>query len=139
MKAVVLVAVLAGVFAGPVLACGDEWMGVNLVATSGVKSALRSAYVAAHPGLTPQQVGAPVSGHTYYGSYSGTRYAVATFTVGSGPAYPSVFRTDAHGRWQVRRQTHGAVCTDVVPAELVKVWWLEHWRGQCFVEPGWSS
>ena|SRR2546421_7297522 len=139
MKAFVLAVVLAGVLAGPVLACGDEWMGVNLVATPGVKSALRSAYVAAHPGLAADQIGAPVSGRTYYGSYSTTRYAVATFTVGSGPAYPTVFRTDFRGRWHVRRQTHGAVCTDVVPAELVKVWWLEHRRGQCFVEPGSSS
>ena len=129
------VALAAGVLAGPVLACGDGWMGVNLVATPGVKAALRTAYIAAHPGLAPQDVGSPVSGRTYYGSYSGTRYAVATFAVGSGPAYPTVLRTDVHGRWHVRRQTHGAVCTDVVPVELIKVWWLEHWRGSCYVEP----
>jgi len=139
MKAFTLVAVLAGVLAGPVLACGDDWMGVNLAASPDVKRALRSAYLSAHPGLDAHQVAAPVSGHTYYGSYSGTRYAVATFGVGAAPAYPTIFRTDVRGRWHVRRQTHGGVCTDVVPAELIKVWWLEHWRGPCFVEPGWSS
>jgi hypothetical protein len=134
-----VVAVVAAVLAGPAVACGDGWMGVNLVATPGVKSALRSAYAAAHPGLIPERVGTPMSGRTYYGSYSDTRYAVATFAVGSAPAYPTIFRTDARGRWHVRRQTHGAVCSDVVPAELIKVWWLDHGRGRCFVEPGGSS
>ena len=139
MKTFTLVVILAGLLAGPVLACGDGWMGVNLVATPDVKNALRSAYLTAHPGLDPQQLAAPAAGRTYYGSYSGTSYAVATFAVGSAPAYPTIFRTDRHGRWHVRRQTHGAVCTDVVPAALIKTWWLEHWRGKCFVEPGWSS
>jgi hypothetical protein len=123
-------AVGAGVLAAPVLACGDEWMGVNLVATPGVKAALRSAYLAAHPTLSPSRVGGPAPGHTYYGSYSGTRYAVATFG-----AYPTIFRTDERGRWHVRRETHGGICTSVVPLELISVWWLEHWGGRCFVEP----
>jgi hypothetical protein len=129
-------AVAAGTLASPVLAqCGDGWMGENLVATSGVKTALRSAYLAAHPEYSPAQVGAPVSGRTYYGSYSGTRYAVATFAVAGAPAYPTVFKTDRHGRWHVRRQTHGGICTNFVPLDLIQVWWLEHWGGRCFVEP----
>jgi hypothetical protein len=123
-------AVASGVLAAPVLACGDEWMGVNLVATPGVKAGLRSAYLAAHPGLDPSRVGAPAPGRTYYGSYSGARYAVASFG-----AYPTIFRTDQHGRWRVRRETHGGICTNVVPIELISVWWLEHWGGRCFVEP----
>jgi hypothetical protein len=135
LRALPAAAVAAGVLAGPVLACGDAWMGVNLVATPRVKAALRSAYVAAHPGLVPDRVGAAEAGRTYYGSYSGTRYAVATFNVGSARAYPTIFRTDLNGRWHVRRQTHGGICTDVVPSELVRVWWLEHRRGRCFVEP----
>jgi hypothetical protein len=137
MRGLLLAIVLAGVLAGPVRAggCGDGWMGENLVAMPGVKEALRSAYVAAHPALG-DQVGDPVSGRTYYGSYSGTRYAVATFAVGSAPAYPTVFRTDNHGRWHVRRETHGGVCTDVVPIELIKAWWLAPWGGRCFVLPG---
>lgn len=130
-----VVAVAAGALATPVLACGDGWMGENLVATADVKAALRSAYVAAHPRLAPGRVSWPVSGRTYYGSYSGTRYAVATFAVGSAPAYPTIFRTDQRGRWHVRRQTHGAICTDVVPTDLLRVWWLEHSQGRCFVEP----
>ena len=120
-------AVAAAVLAGPVLACGDGWMGVNLVARPGVKATLRRAYLAAHPGAA---VGDPVPGRTYYGSYSGTRYAVATFG-----AYPTIFRTDAHGRWHVRRETHGGICTNVVPLDLIMVWSLEHWGGRCFVEP----
>jgi hypothetical protein len=128
-------ALAAGALAGPVLACGDGWMGENLVATASVKSALRSAYVAANPRIAPARVSRPVSGRTYYGSYSGTRYAVATFTVGSAPAYPTIFRTDQRGRWHVRQQTRGAVCTDVVPTDLIMVWWLEHSHGRCFVEP----
>ena len=133
MKAVrtfAVAAVAAAVLAGPVLACGDGWMGVNLVARPGVKAALRSAYLAAHPGLSPSRVGAPAPGRTYYGSYSGTRYAVATFG-----AYPTIFRTDQHGRWHVRRETHGGICTNVVPLDLIVVWSLEHWGGRCFVEP----
>jgi hypothetical protein len=124
------VVVAAGVLASPVLACGDgPWMGVNLVATPKVKNALRSAYLSAHHELSPQQVGMPASGRTYYGSYSGTRYAVATFG-----AYPTIFQTDARGRWHVVRQTHGGVCTSVVPVELIKVWWLQPRSEGCYVE-----
>jgi hypothetical protein len=110
-------------------------MGVNLKLTPRVKSSLRSAYLAAHPGLSQAAVGAPMPGRTYYGSYSGTQYAVATFSVGGSAAYPTVFRTDARGRWVVRRQTHGGVCTSVVPIDLIRAWWLEHWGGRCYVLP----
>ena len=134
-RAIALAAVTAGVLAGPVLACGDGWMGVNLVATPGVKAGLRSAYLAANRAVAPARVGSPVPGKTYYGSYSGTRYAVATFSVGGAPAYPTIFRTDTHGRWHLRRQTHGGVCTDVVPIDLIMVWSLYHWGGRCYVEP----
>jgi hypothetical protein len=133
MKALKLLSLLvaAGVLASPVLACGDgPWMGVNLVATPTVKAALRSAYIAGNRNVDSDEVGSPRSGHTYYGSYSGTRYAVATFGV-----YPTIFRTDFRGRWHLIRQTHGGVCTDVVPVELIRAWWLEHWRGRCYVEP----
>ena len=44
MKAFTLVAVLAGVLAGPVLACGDDWMGVNLAASPAVKRALAAPH-----------------------------------------------------------------------------------------------
>ena len=127
MKALAAAVVASGVLAGPVLACGGGWMGVNLVVKPGTKAALRSAYLAAHPGAA---VGDPVPGRTYYGSYSGTRYAVATFG-----AYPTIFRTDRHGRWRVRHETHGGICTNVVPADLIRVWSLEHWGGNCYVEP----
>jgi hypothetical protein len=134
-RALAVATLAAGVLAAPVLACGDEPIAVNLIATPGVKAALRSAYLRANPALAPARVDGPVAGRTYYGDHAGTRYAVATFAVGSAPAYPTIFRTDARGRWHVRRQTHGGICTDVVPLELINVWWLEHWGGRCFVEP----
>jgi hypothetical protein len=130
-----LTAVAAAALATPVLACGDGWMGENLVATPTVKAGLRSAYLAAHPTLSATHVSGPVSGRTYYGSYSGTRYALATFSVDTAPAYPTIFRTDQRGRWHVRQQTRGAVCTNVIPTDLIMVWWLEHAKGRCFVEP----
>jgi hypothetical protein len=135
LKTLVPVAAAAGVLAASALACGDGWMGVNLTASPNVKSALRSAYLSAHLGLASSRVGSPVSGHTYYGSYSGTRYAVATFAVDGRAAYPTIFRTDARGRWHLRRETHGGVCTDVVPIDLIRAWWLEHWGGACYVLP----
>jgi hypothetical protein len=127
LRTLAAAAIATGVLAGPVLACGGGWMGVNLVVKPGTKAALRKAYVAAHPGA---KVGDPVAGRTYYGSYSGTRWAVATFG-----AYPTIFRTDAHGRWRVRRETHGGICTNVVPIDLVVAWSLEHLGGNCYVEP----
>jgi hypothetical protein len=134
-QALCIAAVAAAAFATPVLACGDGWMGVNLVATPQVKSSLRAAYLAAYPTLTPSRVSGPVSGLTYYGSYSGTYYALATFKTSSAPAHPTIFRTDMRGRWHVRQQTRGAICTNVVPTDLIMVWWLEHAKGRCFVEP----
>jgi hypothetical protein len=116
-----------GIFTPPVLACGDDWMGENLVATSKIKAGLRAAYLSAHSGV---RVGAPAPRSTYYGMYSGTSYAVATF--GSAP---TVFRSDARGRWHVRADTDGRICTNVVPVELVKVWSLRHERGTCYLLP----
>ena len=135
MKALLAAAVAAAAFATPVLACGDGWMGENLVVTPNVKAGLRSAYLAAHPSLAPSRVSGPISGRTYYGSYSGTRYAVATFTTGSGARYPTIFRTDSRGRWHVRQQTRGEICTNVVPTDLVMAWWLEPANGRCFALP----
>jgi len=116
-----------GVYTPPALACGDDWMGENMVATPKVKAALRVAYVAAHPGI---HAGAPVPGQTYYGMYSGTSYALATFS-----SSPTVFRTDARGRWHVRADTDGRICTNVLPVELAKVWSLQRERGRCYVLP----
>jgi hypothetical protein len=128
MKVLCLAVLVAATVAGQASAgCGDGWMGENLVATPGVKTALRTAYVRAHPRVP---VAGPVPGRTYYGSYSGTRYAVATFG-----AYPTIFQTDGRNRWRVIRETHGGICTDVVPSELIKVWSLQHWSARCYVEP----
>jgi hypothetical protein len=114
-------------FTPPVLGCGDAWMGQNLVATRKVKAALRAAYAAAHRGT---DVRAALAGHTYYGSYSGTSYALATFG-----AAPTIFRTDARGRWQVRQDTRGHVCSNVVPIDLIKAWSLRHVARGCYAPP----
>jgi hypothetical protein len=134
MRTLLVTAVAAAAFAAPVLACGDGWMGENLVVTPSVKAGLRTAYLTAHPNLAPSRVTGPLPG-TYYGSYSGTRYALATFTTGAGTPYPTVFRTDSRGRWHVRQQTRGEICTNVVPTDLVMAWWLEPMKGRCFLVP----
>ena len=110
-----------GVYTPAVLACGDGWMAENLRVTPTVKEALRRAYGASRP---------PLGGHTYYGMYSGTSYAVATF----GKS-PTIFRTDARGRWHVRAQTDGRICKAVVPVGLLKAWSLRSVGGGCYVEP----
>jgi len=82
-------------------------------------------------GASRHAVGTPAPGRTYYGLYSGTRYAVATF--GSNP---TIFETDRHGRWHVRRDTHGAICDQYVPLDLLMGhWWLQRYDDHCFVEP----
>ncbi|MFL5950922.1 MAG: hypothetical protein ACJ74M_04885 [Gaiellaceae bacterium] len=105
----------------PVLGCGDDSMPENMEVTPALRRALRAAYGATH---------APLAGRTYYGMYSGTSYAIATF--GSAP---TVFRTDARGVWHVRSKTDGRICTDIVPLELIKVWSLQYDRGSCYVLP----
>jgi hypothetical protein len=112
-----------GLYTPPALAlgCGDDWMGENMRVTPQVKMALRVAYGAAH---------APLPGHTYYGMYSGTSYAVATFG-----RQPTVFRTDTRGHWQVRARAVERICGTVVPVELLKVWSLRGVGKGCYVEP----
>ncbi len=109
------------IFTPPVLGCGDAWMAENLGATAAVKNALRIAYGATH---------LPLAGHTYYGRYSGARYAVATFDT-----RPTIFRTDARNRWHVRQETQGTVCTTVVPVELLKAWSLRPVSRSCYALP----
>ena len=112
-----------GAYVPPALAagCGDDWMGENMRVTKEVKEALRVAFHAKH---------APLAGHTYYGMYSGTSYALATFG-----RWPTVFRTDASGTWHVRATTTGRICGTVVPTELLKLWSLRGAGAGCFVEP----
>jgi hypothetical protein len=105
----------------PPAGCGDDWMGENMHVTPQVKQALRVASGATH---------APLPGHTYYGMYSGTTYAVATFG-----RWPTVFRTDARGHWHIRANTVGRICRTVVPVELLKAWSLRSVGGGCYVEP----
>jgi hypothetical protein len=96
-------------------------MGENMRVTPAVKHALQVAYGSKRP---------PLAGHTYYGMYSGTSYALATFG-----RSPTVFRTDGQGVWHVRKETDGRICTTAVPLELLKVWSLRGIGGGCYVEP----
>ncbi|HSC73629.1 MAG TPA: hypothetical protein VLB89_05640 [Gaiellaceae bacterium] len=105
----------------PAAGCGDSWTAENMRVTRQVKAALRVASGATH---------GPLAGHTYYGMYSGTSYALATFG-----RWPTVFRTDGGGRWHVRATTVGRICRTVVPAELLQAWSLRGVGGGCYVEP----
>jgi len=105
----------------PAIGCGDAWMAENLRVTDAVKEQLRRAKGATH---------APLAGHTYYGRYSGVRYAIATFG-----ALPTVFRTDARDRFRVRAQARGTVCSTVVPIELLRAWSLHPTSRGCFSIP----
>jgi hypothetical protein len=121
------VAVTAALTPMPMYGCGDGMMGVNLVATPTVKAELRDAYLAVHPHV---MVGAPRAGRTYYGDEEGIRYAVATFGV-----HPTIFRADARGRWHVIRDTHGAICKNYVPPDLLAAtWWLNKRNKRCYEE-----
>ena len=109
------------VYTPPAIGCGDAWMAENLRVTTAVKEQLRRADGAAHP---------PLPGHTYYGRYSGVRYAIATFGV-----RPTIFRTDAHDRFRVRGQANDTVCSTVVPIELLRAWSLRPAGRGCFALP----
>ena len=111
----------------PALGCGDDWSAQNLVVTRKVKAGLRAAYALAHRGKV---VRGPIAGRTFYGTYSGTSYAVATFG-----AAPTIFRTDGHGLWRVRQDTSGSVCSNVVPTELLEVWSLRRVSRTCYALP----
>ena len=117
--------VLAACLAAPVLACGDEPMAENLVIASRVKTALLSTYATAHPsarGPLPR---------TFYGRLGGDTYAVARFDVAGRVRTVTFLRHVGQG-WRAVHETTGTVCTDHVPLELIRTWWLVHAGGRCF-------
>jgi hypothetical protein len=117
--------VLAACLAAPVLACGDEPMAENLVIASRVKDALRTTYAAAHPGVR-----GPLPG-TFYGRWNGDTYAVARFDV-AGRERTVTFLRQLGQAWRAVHETSRTVCTDHVPLELIRSWWLVHTTGRCF-------
>ena len=120
--------VLAACLAAPVLACGDEPMAENLVIASRVKHALRLTYAAAHPGAR-----GPLPG-TFYGRLNGDTYAVARFESAGRERTVTFFRQPGQA-WRAVDETAGTVCTDHVPLELIRAWWLVHTTGRCFAAP----
>jgi hypothetical protein len=123
-------AVLAAVAGSASAGCGDGWMGRNLVASPSVKAALQETFVARR-GVDA----ALVPGRTYYGDYSGTKFAVAVFALRDGTRRVAVLRQVPGRRWELRRTTTGAVCSNVVPIDLIAVWWLKRAGARCYVEP----
>ncbi len=99
----------------------------NLVATPAVKAALRASFLRAHPKLKPAKVVGPIKGRTFYGSYRGKEYALATFSI---PKFgtqdqPEVFTRPAGGAWRDLGDTGGEICAPYVPVALMKVWQLK--------------
>ena len=128
MKRLLLISIpvlLAACLAAPVLACDDEPMAENLVIAPRVKAALLSTYSAAHPGAR-----GPLPG-TFYGRWLGETYAVARFEV-AGRDRTVTFVRHPSRAWLAVHETAGSVCTDHVPLELIRAWWLAHTTGRCF-------
>ena len=117
--------VLAACLAAPVLACGDEPVAENLVVPLRVKAALLLTYAAAQPGAR-----GPLP-RTFYGRWAGDTYAVARFDV-AGRQRTVTFLRHAGQSWRAVHETGGTVCTDHVPLELIRAWWLVHTVGRCF-------
>jgi hypothetical protein len=134
--AVPMIVVLFAALAARALACGDG-MPKNLVAGPRVGAALVDAFVTAHPRLhlAAQDVDR-VTGHTYYGTFGGDWYAVATFATASGTRRPTILMHHPGRKWHVIRQTGGAVCGRYVPGPLLALWSLAPLRGtDCYLEP----
>ena len=106
----------------PVAAAGGG--PVNLVATPAVKSALRAAFLKAHPTLAPSRLRGPIKGETYYGRYGDAEYALAVFSVPlTGTTdQPELFRRPAGARWRDLGDTGGEVCPSWVPVPLLRLW-----------------
>jgi hypothetical protein len=60
---------------------------------------------------------------------------VAVFELPRGVREVAVLRRVSGRRWEVRRITTRAVCSNVVPIDLISVWSLDHLGGRCFAEP----
>ena len=131
MKRLLLIStpfVLAACLATPVLACGDEPMPENLVIAQQVKNALRSTYSVSHPGAR-----GPLQG-TFYGRWAGNSYAVARFELAGRERTVTFFRHPSQ-KWRAVHETAETVCTDHVPVDLIRTWWLVHTGGRCFEVP----
>lgn len=100
-------------------------MAENLVIAPRVKAALLSTVSAVHPGAR-----GPLPG-TFYGRLNGDTYAVARFDV-AGRERTVTFLRQPQAAWRAVHETAGTVCTDHVPLELIRTWWLVHTTGRCF-------
>jgi hypothetical protein len=128
MKRLLLIStpfVLAACLAAPVLACGDEPVAENLVIAPRVKAALLATVSATHPGAR-----GPLPG-TFYGRLNGDTYAVARFELADREQTVTFVRAPRQA-WRAVHETAGTVCTDYVPIELIRAWWLVHTSGRCF-------
>jgi hypothetical protein len=96
----------------------------NLTATPAVKASLRSAFLASRSPVNPSRVEGPLAGKTYYGSYNGTRYALAVFSVPplGSQDQPEAFQTSSTGAWRDIGDTGG--CLNKIPKPLLAIWRL---------------
>jgi hypothetical protein len=96
----------------------------NLLATAKVKATLRATHLATLPGTLRPQVRGPLKGTTFYGTYRGSFYAIATFwmsKVGTTDQ-PELFSRAAHGGWRDRGDTGGCINELIVPPALLSRW-----------------
>ena len=132
-----LLALIALSAAVPAVALADGGA-KNLIATPAVKAALRASFLKTHPDLAPAKVAGPIKGRTYYGSYHGKEYALATFSI---PRFgtqdqPEIFTRPSGRAWKDLGDTGGDVCVPWVPLTLIKVWQLKSsGNAGCYYEP----
>ena len=102
----------------------------NLVATAEVKAALRAAHLRTLPPTNRAATRGPLAHSTYYGSYGGRRYALATFShprVGTTDQ-PELFSKLPGRPWRDHGDSGGCLTQGVIPPALVRVW---HLRSYC--------
>ena len=121
---------LVAAVALPVAASGAAPIAKNLVATTGVKAALRAAHLRTLPPADRAATRGPLPKSTYYGSYANRRYALATFShprVGTTDQ-PELFSKTPGRPWRDHGDTGGCLTKGILPRALLRVW---HLRSYC--------
>src|SRR4051794_17505325 len=121
----------------------DGYVAVSLPATSALRTALRSAYVAARPGFKVGEVAGPRHGTLYYAFDPATRtyWAIAWFDPSSRARQQTaakfqfgmgggVFKRSASGEWHATVHLRANLpCPDDVPAAVLRAWRIK--AGSC--------
>jgi hypothetical protein len=128
----VAICVLGLAIALPVAGAGTGTTPIakNLVATAKVKAALRAAHLRTVPLSSRAATRGPLPRSTYYGSYGGRLYALATFShprVGTTDQ-PELFSKLPGHVWRDHGDTGGCLTQGVIPPALLRLW---HLRSYC--------